>query len=515
MNQNTLTGKLQAIVLEMDVLMVKSALIHKKAWNKLWRELSKKQQLNSQKLTDEEYEKYLKYPAEPGQLRDFLKSKGFPLQYGDPEDSPGKETIWGLINSQKLIYNQILENNPELDSKVIESIKTWKNSGIKTAVVSPDKNCGEILKTAGITKLFDTWIDGPVSNSKGLKEKPEGDIYLEALKQLDVQPESSVLIDTSVAGVRAGCKTNFAVVAGLAENGEKKLLSENGADMVFDQFEELNLLNNPEIDAWLSDPIPPFQSEYLKIGQKIFGKSPVLFLDYDGTLSPIVKRPEDAVISKEMKAVLQKCSTRFTVAAISGRDMDDLKSKINLENLIYAGSHGFRISGPEGLYMEHEKSYEILPRLNKIENNLHQDFKNVKGVQIDRKRYAIAIHFRNANENDIPFIKQKVDEMVKNSPGFKKGEGKKILEIKPDLDWHKGKALLWILEKLQLTDKSKYIPVYIGDDVTDEDAYKAIEKEGIGIQVGPVEYSTSAKFRLKNVYQVRLFLKELLNLTDE
>lgn len=245
--------------------------------------------------------------------------------------------------------------------------------------------------------------------------------------------------------------------------------------------------------------------------KKLLGqKEPVLFLDYDGTLTPIVKRPEDAIISDEMKTVLRECAKKFKVAVVSGRDMDDLKSKVNLGNLIYAGSHGFRISGPDGLYNEHEKTSEILPQLDKIEKLMQEVFPAIdSGIQIDRKRYAIGVHYRNAKEKNVPAIIGKVKEIVEKFPEFKTGEGKKIIEVKPDVDWHKGKALRWIMDKLGAADKNKFIPIYIGDDITDEDGFEAIKDFGIGILVGEHGKPTAAKYKLKDVSQVKEFLQTL------
>lgn len=250
--------------------------------------------------------------------------------------------------------------------------------------------------------------------------------------------------------------------------------------------------------------------------QKIIeNRKPVLFLDYDGTLTPIVKRPEDALISDPMKSALKKCAAKFKVAVVSGRDMDDLKSKVQIEDLIFAGSHGFRISGPDGLYKEHEKADVILPRLTDIEEKLDQIFPQIDaGVQIDRKRYAIAVHYRNADDNNIPVIKQKVDEVLMENPDFKKGEGKKVIEIKPDVDWHKGKAVLWIMKKLGVDDTNKFVPIYIGDDVTDEDAFRSISEFGVGILVGTHGSETAAKYKLDDVYEVQSFLNRLAGLAD-
>lgn len=252
------------------------------------------------------------------------------------------------------------------------------------------------------------------------------------------------------------------------------------------------------------------------IKEIIQNRKPVLFLDYDGTLTPIVKRPEDALISDEMKKALQKCAQKMKVAVVSGRDMDDLKSKVQLNDLIYAGSHGFRISGPEGLYKEHEKSDEILPRLDEIESKCNNEFPKIdEGVQIDRKRYAVAVHYRNADEKNVPAIKQKVEDILNNNPDFKVGEGKKILEIKPAVNWHKGEAVLWIMKKIGADDTGKYVPIYIGDDVTDEDAFRSIRDFGVGILVGAHSQETAAKYKLDDVPDVKDFLNRLADLEDE
>jgi trehalose 6-phosphate phosphatase len=251
---------------------------------------------------------------------------------------------------------------------------------------------------------------------------------------------------------------------------------------------------------------------YGKLLKEIFPKEKklVLFFDFDGTLSPIVKNPEEAYISDEMKRALKKCSDKFTVSIISGRDMDDVKSRVGIDKLIYAGSHGFRITGPDGLSMEHEKSEEILPVLDKAGKKLMNKFSDgPEGVQVERKKYAIAVHYRNADESNLHEINNKIKEVLKQYPEMKTGKGKKIIEIKPGHDWHKGNAVRWILDRLDLWNNPEVLPVYIGDDVTDEDAFKTLHNKGLSIIVGSHDQLTAANYKLSDVDEVSVLLNKL------
>ncbi len=258
--------------------------------------------------------------------------------------------------------------------------------------------------------------------------------------------------------------------------------------------------------------LTPLFSEESDFFEKLSNKKPVLFLDYDGTLTPIVSRPQDAILSQEMKQILNELSHSHTIAVVTGRDMDNVKKLVGLETLIYAGSHGFRISGPNGLYMEHEQSKEILPQLDRIEKELLPLQESFKGVQIDRKRYAVGVHYRNAAEKDEPQIIEAFERVLAQHTGYKKGTGKKIVEIKPDLDWHKGQAVLWILKALKMDQDPTVLPIFIGDDDTDEDAFGILKENnlGLGIFVEHEGQPTSAHYSLKNVGEVGRLFKALI-----
>ncbi|MCE7056420.1 trehalose-phosphatase [Algoriphagus sp. AGSA1] len=259
--------------------------------------------------------------------------------------------------------------------------------------------------------------------------------------------------------------------------------------------------------------LPDALENFHEIAKKLDGKRPMLFLDYDGTLTPIVPNPEDAVLSSETKEVLKDLAADITIALISGRDRENVESMIGIPKLIYAGSHGFDISGPNGMQKQHEQGQEILPVLDEAERNLKESLTNVSGVQVERKKYAIAVHYRNVDKEFVQQVKTAVSKEIEKQPKLKKGKGKKIRELKPDLDWHKGKALLWLLEELR-SETDQLFPVFIGDDITDEDAFQAIQGRGIGIIVGSHETETAASYSLGNVEDVNLFLKELKKLMN-
>ena len=180
------------------------------------------------------------------------------------------------------------------------------------------------------------------------------------------------------------------------------------------------------------------------------GRRPAFFLDYDGTLTPIVERPDLAVLAPAMRAVLARLARRFTVAVVSGRGLDDVRALVDVPELIYAGSHGFEIAGPEGLSIQAERGTEYLPALDAMEAALRRRLAAIEGALVERKRFSIAVHYRLVAARDQPALERAVAEVLGEHAGFRKGGGKKVYEIQPDIDWHKGRAVRWLIEALEL-----------------------------------------------------------------
>lgn len=245
-----------------------------------------------------------------------------------------------------------------------------------------------------------------------------------------------------------------------------------------------------------------------QIPQLLEGKKPAVFLDYDGCLTHIVKDPDKAILSKKMRDTLQRLAQVCSVAIVSGRDRANVANLVQLDNLYFAGSHGFDISGPGNMHTEPGGAKDALPALDRAEVELNSRLKHIAGAMVERKRYAIAVHYRNVPEEHVAELKRIVADVLQKHHALKEGLGKKIIELKPNLNWHKGKAVLWLLSELGL-DRPDIVPLYIGDDITDEDAFAELQGRGIGILVGEHDEKTAAEYRLENVEEVEEFLQKL------
>jgi trehalose-phosphatase len=248
---------------------------------------------------------------------------------------------------------------------------------------------------------------------------------------------------------------------------------------------------------------------------RLVDKTPAVFLDYDGTLTPIVEDYNRAFLSDAMRATIRALAERCPVAIVSGRDVVTMRRLVGLDSLYYAGSHGFEIGGPKGWHDALEKGVEALPELDRAERELHEALADIEGHAVERKRFSIAIHYRRVAVAEIERLQQIVEQVAAHHPGLRQGHGKKVRRLQPDVDWDKGHAVLWLLERLGL-DRPEILPLYIGDDVTDEDALEALRARGIGIVVRGEDNArpSAARYALADPGDVRRFLELLLALAE-
>lgn len=231
----------------------------------------------------------------------------------------------------------------------------------------------------------------------------------------------------------------------------------------------------------------------------------VFFLDYDGTLSPIVEDPDRATIPELTREALSDVANRFTTAIVSGRSKEKVMSMVNLEQLIYAGSHGFDIEGPQGT-ISHRVASDWLPSLKRVSDELATLLPLFPGSSIEDNLLSISFHYRKVDPSLIPAAQRRVDEIVQ-SHGLLRTKGKMVYEVRPLFDWHKGKAVEYLLDALQLMGP-EVLPIYIGDDVTDEDAFKVLQGKGVSVIVADPSLArdTHADMRLNDPLEVQRFL---------
>ncbi len=248
----------------------------------------------------------------------------------------------------------------------------------------------------------------------------------------------------------------------------------------------------------------------------------LLFLDYDGTLTPIVARPEMAVLSSQARKILKQLSHHclFKLAIISGRSLSELRTLLALENIAYAGNHGLEIECPpdyrqgrsrETITFTHPMAKKFQPRLERLEHRLSKRLSDIDGIVIQNKGLTLSLHYRLAEQTAIKRIKQLLFEAIECAGAKDKlqvTEGKKVLEVRPPIDWNKGKAIEWLL---QIYRTQGSLPIFAGDDVTDEDGFRVLHKlGGISILVGKDKASSAARYSLDSPEQLYRWLGKLL-----
>ncbi|MFP4473475.1 MAG: HAD family hydrolase [Candidatus Omnitrophota bacterium] len=245
----------KAVVFDMDGVITKTALVHAAAWKVMFDEyLRKREERDGEPFKEFTHEgDYLPYvdgkPRYKG-VQSFLESRGIDIPFGEPEDDPGKETICGLGNRKNQKLLEVLDRDGvELYDSTITVIKELRQNGVGIGVASSSKNCKPVLQQAGIEELFDTRVDGVVSDEMGLQGKPEADIFVVAAKNLGAEPAEAIVVEDAVSGVQAGRNGNFGLVIGVAREGNEKELKENGGDVVIEDFAGIDA---QQISEWFA-----------------------------------------------------------------------------------------------------------------------------------------------------------------------------------------------------------------------------------------------------------------------
>jgi len=431
----TSSTRLSAVLFDMDGVVTDTAHAHCTAWKRLFDEYLRDRAKGAafEPFEEVDYRKYVDGKPRYDGVRSFLESRGVSLPYGDENGGPDIETIRELGNRKNGYFNAWLEaNRIEPFPGTLALMDKLKASGVKIAVFSSSRNAEPVLRSAGVLDLFDARVDGRDMAALGLPGKPDPAILMQSLERLDARLEGAAVVEDASSGVEAGARGGFSPVIGVAREGHRGELSAAGADIVVADLAELDF--NPTTGLFVKTlhGLPYACDRGQELRDRLAGKRPVVFLDYDGTLTPIVEDPRRATLSDEMRQAVKRLAKVIPTVIVSGRDLADVRALVGLDDLFYGGSHGFTMSGHGG-WRDVAQSKEFLP-------------------------------------------------------------------------------LTALLDERGL-DETNVVPIYLGDDTTDEDAFRTISRRGIGLVVRDEnDRPTAARYALADTADVERFLKMLATL---
>lgn len=509
-----------AVVLDLDGVITDTPSTHAKAWKTVFDAyLSMEGRAGGEKIGHvlhpfdpaEDYRLYMDGKPRMDGVRDFLRSRNISMPEGHETDPPGLRTLHGLANWKNRLFHKYLQDE---GVKVADSLDgllgTLKQHGFRCAVISASKNCTATLESAGLVGRFDTQVDGLDTERPGTPGKSDPGIFLEAAARLAVEPPRCVVIEDSRAGVEAARAGGIGLVVGLASaKAQADILRLSGADVVISDLSELSVAGADFPHGTAPVHLPSAIDRLNEILMEAGGRRFAVFLDYDGTLTPIVATPKRAILTAETRQLVAELASICPTAIVSGRDLRDIRKIVGIDSLIYAGSHGFEIVGPGGLQVEHEGAGAYLPDLDAAEGELKDQLGNVRGCLVERKRFSIAVHYRLVADEEVAGIERTVSSIRRRYPRLRMSGGKKVFELRPDLEWNKGESVLFLLRELRI-DAKEFLPLFIGDDVTDEDAFRALRDGGVTIIVQDEPRPTVARYGLRNPQEVRVFLGKIL-----
>jgi trehalose 6-phosphate phosphatase len=327
---------------------------------------------------------------------------------------------------------------------------------------------------------------------------------IEATNRLAVRPGRCAVVTATGDGVAAARAGGFALVIAIDTTGHGDELINSGADAVITDLREISVRAGDRRMFELPDALQALDT--------MTDRQPAVFFDFDGTLSDIVANPDSARLAEGAADALTSLTAQCPVAILSGRDLADVRHRIGLPGIWYAGSHGFELTGPDGAHHENAEAAASIPVLEKAAGELAGQLGHIPGVVVEHKRFGVAVHYRNAARDRVGEVAAAVRNAGRRT-ALRVTTGREVIELRPNVDWDKGKTLRWVLDYIRHDEQpGPLLPIYLGDDITDEDAFDAVHDDGIPIVVRHTDdgdRATAAKYALDNPEQVREFTERL------
>lgn len=351
--------------------------------------------------------------------------------------------------------------------------------------------------------LFDLGSDAPEGTLVGqLRDAGVGTALtdnttlIETAHGLSVLPGRCAVVTTTADGIAAARAAGFALVIGVRASG-------HGADAIVTDLRDIQVRGGDRRMSQLPDG--------LAVLDRVADRHPAVFYDFDGTLSEIVDDPDAARLAPGAADALTALTAGCPVAILSGRDLADVRQRIGLPGIWYAGSHGFELIGPRGEHHQNEQAAASIPVLERAAGDLRDRLGTIAGVVVEHKRFGVAVHYRNAARDKVGEVAAAVRTAGQRT-GLRVTTGREVIELRPDVNWDKGKTLRWMLDKIRDPADGPLFPIYLGDDITDEDAFDAVRDDGVGIVVrhgDDGDRATAASYALDSPDRVVAFTEQL------
>jgi trehalose-phosphatase len=503
------------VLFDLDGVVTDTAAIHQAAWAELFdaylANRAESPTENHDPFTPHDYRHFIDGKPRYDGVRDFLASRGVELPWGSPADSGREGSVCGLGNRKQELFAARIATGVPVFGSTVALVRRLRDAGVRVGIYSASRNCAAVLESAGLAGLFEVRVDGITAEKLGLAGKPDPAMLTEAARRLGVRPGRTAVVEDSEAGVHAARAGGFGLVIGVDRTGETgDRLREFGADRIVGDLAEVQV----RVIGRRMSTLPDALASFGQLAGVVGARRPAIFFDFDGTLSDIVDQPGAASLVAGADKALRSLAALYPVAVLSGRGLADIRERLGIPGLWYAGSHGFEIVGPDGSYHRNEAAAQAIPLLEQAAAELAEQLTAVPGVEVEHKRYAVAVHYRNAAPESAAAVTAAVHN-IGNRSGLKVTAGRKVVELRPKIQWDKGKTLEWILD--QVAGEEPLLPIFLGDDLTDEDGFDAVLHDGVGIVVRHTEdgdRATGARFSLDSPEEVRQFIERLVMQCD-
>ncbi|MBI2104429.1 MAG: trehalose-phosphatase [Candidatus Omnitrophica bacterium] len=243
--------------------------------------------------------------------------------------------------------------------------------------------------------------------------------------------------------------------------------------------------------------------DWRRLRGRMGGGAWLVLMDYDGTLTPIRPTPAEARLGAGMREAVSALSRArgITVGIVSGRSLEAVRRLVGLRGVVYAGNHGLELQGP-GLRFVHPGARRSIPLLRRIARQLSRALAGIPGALVESKRLSLSIHWRRVPAAHAAAFHRRVGAVL--APwaarrAVRVTRGKRVVEVRPPVSWDKGAVVDWLAKRHRCRDGRL---LYLGDDRTDEDAFRAVNRRsGIAVFVGRPRRGTAAGWWLRGTQE--------------